>query len=131
MLDSERDSFGLRRAKLNWVMSTADRKTIRLLGIEAAKEMARMNYARLQLKDFILDEHKEISDVSNHCHQMGTTRMSADPRFGVVDPNCKVHGVSNLYIAGSSVFPTGGGINPTLTIVMLALRLGEHIGSLA
>lgn len=130
-LDSEHDPFGLRRAKLNWVMSDADRKTIRVLGIEAAKEMARMKFARIQLKDFILDEHMEIADTGNHAHQMGTTRMSSDPRFGVVDANCRVHGVSNLYIAGSSVFPTGGGINPTLTIVMLALRLGEHIGRLA
>ena len=130
-LDSERDPFGLRRAKLNWVMSDADRKTIRVLGIEAAKEMARMKYARIQLKDFILDEHTEIADTDNHAHQMGTTRMSSDPRFGVVDANCRVHGISNLYIAGGSVFPTGGGINPTLTIVMLAQRLGEHIGRLA
>lgn len=130
-LDSERDPFGLRRVKLNWVMSDADRKTIRVLGIEAAKEMARMKFARIQLKDFILDEHMEIADTGNHCHQMGTTRMSSDPRFGVVDANCRVHGISNLYIAGSSVFPTGGGINPTLTIVMLALRLGEHIGGIA
>lgn len=129
-LDSERDVFGLRKVKLNWVMSDADRKTIRVLGIEAAKEMARMKLARLQLKDFILDEHMEIADTGGHCHEMGTTRMSTDPRFGVVDPNSKVHGISNLYIAGSSVFPTGGGINPTLTIVMLALRLGEHMSRL-
>lgn len=130
-LDSERDQFGLRRSKLNWVMSAADRKTIRVLGIEAAKEMARMRFARIQLKDFILDERMEIADTGNHAHQMGTTRMSSDPRFGVVDANCRVHGISNLYIAGSSLFPTGGGVNPTLTIVMLAQRLGEHIGRLA
>jgi choline dehydrogenase-like flavoprotein len=128
-LDTDRDQFGLRRIKLNWVMSDADRKTIRVLGIEAAKEMARMKFARLQLNDCILDERLEIEKITGaHAHHMGTTRMSADPRFGVVDANSKVHGISNLYIAGSSVFPTGGGINPTLTIVMLALRLGEHIG---
>ena len=53
-------------------------------------------------------------------HHMGTTRMSEDPKTGVVDANCRVHGLSNLYIAGSSVFPTSGAANPTLTLVALA-----------
>ena len=56
--------------------------------------------------------------------------MHDDPRQGVVDPNCKVHGVDNLFVAGSSVFPTGGASNPTLTLVALALRLGDHLKSL-
>ena len=60
---------------------------------------------------------------------MGTTRMSKDPKDGVVDRNCKVHTLGNLYIAGSSVFPTGGGINPTLTLVMQSLRLSQHLAS--
>ncbi|GAF80398.1 unnamed protein product [marine sediment metagenome] len=58
---------------------------------------------------------------------MGTTRMSHDPSTGVVDANCLMHGVSNLYIAGSSVFPTAGFENPTFTILALALRLADHI----
>ena len=56
--------------------------------------------------------------------------MHDDPRQGVVDPNCKVHGVDNLFVAGSSVFPTGGASNPTLTLIALALRLGDHLKSL-
>lgn len=63
-------------------------------------------------------------------HHMGTTRMHNSPMHGVVDANCKVHGLANLYIAGSSVFPTGGAANPTLTIAALALRLAEHIRKL-
>ena len=58
---------------------------------------------------------------------MGTTRMSADPRHGVVDANCRVHSVDNLFIAGSSVFSTGGWANPTFTLVGLALRLADHL----
>lgn len=58
---------------------------------------------------------------------MGGTRMNEDPRQGVVDANCKVHGVSNLFIASSSVFPTGGYANPTLTIAALAIRLADRI----
>ena len=67
------------------------------------------------------------SRVGGH-HHMCTTRMSADPREGVVDADCKVYGVSNLYIGGSSVFATGGYATPTYTIVQLALRLGDHLG---
>ena len=58
---------------------------------------------------------------------MGTTRMSNDPAQGVVDVNCRVHGMNNLYVAGSSVFPTSGFANPTLTLVALALRLADHL----
>jgi choline dehydrogenase-like flavoprotein len=60
-------------------------------------------------------------------HQLGGTRMHVDPKKGVVDANCQVHGISNLHVAGSSVFPTGGFANPTLTIVALALRLADRI----
>jgi choline dehydrogenase-like flavoprotein len=60
-------------------------------------------------------------------HHIGTTRMADDPREGVVDADCRVHGVSNLYVAGSSVFPTAGNANPTLTIVALALRLADRL----
>jgi len=65
-----------------------------------------------------------FTDASHH---MGTTRMSSDPKRGVVDPDCRVHGVANLYVAGSSVFPTCGNANPTWTIVAMALRLAEHL----
>jgi choline dehydrogenase-like flavoprotein len=60
-------------------------------------------------------------------HHLGTTRMSDDPKTGVVDADCKVHGIANLYVAGSSVFPTGGHANPTLTVMALNLRLAEHL----
>jgi choline dehydrogenase-like flavoprotein len=60
-------------------------------------------------------------------HHMGTTRMHADPKQGVVDAQCRIHGLDNVYVAGSSVFPTYGYANPTLTIVALALRLADHL----
>jgi len=62
-------------------------------------------------------------------HFLGTTRMHDNPRNGVVDADCRVHGIPNLFVAGSSVFPTGGCANPTLTIVALALRLATHLQS--
>jgi choline dehydrogenase-like flavoprotein len=58
---------------------------------------------------------------------MGTTRMHVNPHRGVVDENCRIHGLNNIYIAGSSVFPTAGYVNPTLTIVALAIRLADHL----
>ena len=58
---------------------------------------------------------------------MGTARMSADPSAGVVDPDLKVHSVANLYVGGSAVFPTSGANPPTLTLIALALRLGDHL----
>jgi choline dehydrogenase-like flavoprotein len=57
--------------------------------------------------------------------------MSDDPKTGVVDRNCRVHGLANLYIGGSSVFASGGFQNPTYTIVQLALRLGDHLAETA
>jgi choline dehydrogenase-like flavoprotein len=60
-------------------------------------------------------------------HHMGTTRMSNNPKTGVVDANCKVHGIANLYVAGSACYPTSGAPNPTLTLVALALRLSDHL----
>lgn len=60
-------------------------------------------------------------------HHMGTTRMTADPDAGVVDSDCRVHGIDGLFVAGSSVFPTGGFVNPTLTLVALGLRLADHL----
>jgi choline dehydrogenase-like flavoprotein len=85
VLGPEEDVFGMRRIKLDWQVNTADYKTIRTLGLEVAKEMARNGSARVQLKEFILDDTKEITEFGAHAHQMGTTRMSEDPKFGVVD----------------------------------------------
>ena len=73
-----------------------------------------------------LEEWRRKSETAKH--PMGTTRMHESPRLGVVDRNCKVHGVSNLYISGSSVFPATGYANPTLTILALAVRLADHLG---
>jgi choline dehydrogenase-like flavoprotein len=60
-------------------------------------------------------------------HHMGATRMAGSPRDGVVDEQCRVHGVDNLFVAGSSVFPTSGIANPTLTLLALTFRLGDHL----
>jgi len=129
-LSDDIDSFGLRYSQLDWRLCERDFKTIRVLAIESAKEMARLDRARIHLAPFVLNPNIEITDIGVAGHQMGTTRMASDARYGVVDQNCRVHGIHNLYIIGSSVFPTCGGRNPTTTIVLLSLRLGEILGAL-
>jgi choline dehydrogenase-like flavoprotein len=63
-------------------------------------------------------------------HHIGTARMGTDPHTSVVDANCRIHSVDNLYVAGAAVFPTSSQANPTLTIVALSLRLADHLKSL-
>lgn len=126
--NAEKDRFGHFRINVDWRLSAQDVKTISGLAEEVGKAIAEQNHGRFKIADDIL---AGAPVPGFHCHQMGTTRMSADPKFGVVDENCRVHGMKNLFIAGSSVFPTGGSANPTTMIVALALRLGEHLASRA
>jgi len=127
-LNDDKDFFGMRRINIHWIMNEMDRRTIRTTALAAAREFARLNYGRVQLPRHILDEDREINTYY-HCHHMGTTRMSATPEYGVVDKNCKVFGINNLYVAGSSVFSTSGGCNPTFPIVQMSLRLADHLAS--
>ena len=124
-LSHERDALGMRRAQLDWRMQSIDidsiKRTIELLGLE----LGRTGRGRVRHN---IDPLARWTEVSGGDHHMGTTRMSDSAAQGVVDRNCQVHGVGNLYVAGSSVFPTVGFANPTLTIVALALRLADHVG---
>ena len=91
-----------------------------------AKEFNQAGLGVVRLADFMLDESIDIQ-FGHHAHHMGTTRMSDDPIYGVVDKNSKVHDIDNLYVAGSSVFSTGGACNPTMPIIQLSLRLADHL----
>jgi choline dehydrogenase-like flavoprotein len=134
MFGEERDAFGLRRAALKWTLSDVDFRTLRTATIRLASLMASRDVGRVKVKDWLLsdDPNPDVSfaDLQGGNHHMGTTRMSDDPKTGVVDRNCRVHSVENLYVGGSSVFATAGHTNPTYTIVQLALRLGDHLGRL-
>ena len=80
-------------------------------------------------EDWTLPPHEGALETGDH--HMGALRMSSRPEDGIVDPNSRLHGVDNLYIAGSAVFPSGGYANPTLTIVALSLRLADHLKAVA
>ncbi|MDB4076239.1 GMC family oxidoreductase [Porticoccaceae bacterium] len=125
-LSKAKDNFGQNKARLDWQISPYDETTIRRTAIALAKEFNEAGLGTIRVADFILDETIDIQ-YSHHSHHMGTTRMSNSDKKGVVDRNCKVHGVDNLYIAGSSVFATGGACNPTMPIIQLCLRLAKHI----
>jgi choline dehydrogenase-like flavoprotein len=129
-LSQRKDRFGLNQVDLDWRMGLLEKKTIRRGQEIIAQEVAQSGLGRVNgeaLDDTYADWSPNLQWVWHH---MGTTRMHDDPKQGVVDANCRVHGVSNLFVAGSSVFPTGGSDMPTMTIVALALRLAEHIDSL-
>lgn len=128
VLSSELDRHGVPRAELHWRLSDLDRRTV--LGSAAlfAEEVARRNLGRVRLDPWVLGRGGfPADDEVKGNHHMGGTRMSRDPARGVVDADCRVHGIANLYVGGSSVFPSGGAANPTLTIVQLALRLADHL----
>ncbi|PSH65112.1 GMC family oxidoreductase [Phyllobacterium sophorae] len=123
-LSPQRDRLGLNRAALNWRVGDLEKRThLRMLGL-IKEQIEDSGMGRIDLEE--ADAGRRLSIIGCN-HHMGTTRMHADPRLGVVDQNCKVHNMHNLHIAGSSVFATGGNDMPTLTIVALALRLAEHV----
>jgi choline dehydrogenase-like flavoprotein len=86
--------------------------------------------ARVHLSPYLSDGPLNWKDKAYSLyHHMGATRMAASPREGVVDGNCRVHGVDNLYVAGTSVLPTGSASNPTFTSLALTFRLAQHLAS--
>lgn len=125
-LSERRDSLGQPRATVDWRLSPADYETLHTAHTVIAAALERSGFGRLRSP--VLDVARgQLDHATGGCHHCGTTRMSADPRRGVVDADGRVHGLDNLYVAGSSVFPTVGYANPTLTIVALAIRLADHL----
>ena len=127
-LGAEHDALGLRCARADWRLGELERHTAGEFMRVVAAEFARLGIGRCRLEPWLQDIRLPMSDALRETyHYIGTTRMSDDPREGVVDHNCAVHGMQNLYVAGSSVFPTAGQANPTFTIVALAARLADHL----
>ncbi len=127
LLDEERDRFGQNRVALDWRVGTQSPQFLRRVLLETGKRFLEHRIGAVQV--LIGRERDFDENLEWQWHHMGTTRMSEDPGEGVVTPECRVHGVENLYVAGSSVFPSGGTVNPTLTICALAVRLAGHLRS--
>lgn len=135
-LSEQRDALGMPTLALDWRFSELDKRTLRVVVARLGEELERAGAGSAVPEAWLLDGSTPWQTdplIGNHAiggyHHMGTTRMASDPARGVVDADCRVHGVANLYAAGSSVFPTSGWANPTLTILALALRLADHLGT--
>jgi len=127
-LSDRRDALGLRKVQVDWRLGGIDKASIRTAAGLIAGDVAAHFDCEFEPAEWLRDTAR-TPQVHGTAHHIGTTRMSESPATGVVDPRCRVHGVDNLYVAGSSVFPTGGWAFPTLTIVALALRITDDLRS--
>lgn len=118
VLASARDPMGLPLAALHWRWSPEEQSELEQLRVRVAAALESAALGRVEC------DTSAVPDPNAH-HHAGTTRMAETARWGVVDADCRVHGLENLYVAGASIFPTAGFANPTLTIVALATRLAE------
>ncbi|MFJ4156078.1 FAD-dependent oxidoreductase [Pseudomonas sp. NPDC089752] len=125
-LIDEKDELGVAKVNVNWALTATDRHTIKCIGAELAKQFAESGLGFVKLNDYVYDSELPLK-MSPHAHHMGTTRMAASAEFGVVDVDCKVFGTDNLFVAGSSIFATGGASNPTMPLLQFALRLADHL----
>jgi choline dehydrogenase-like flavoprotein len=122
------DALGLPKLRLDWRLGELDKRSLQVVHRTIAEEFGRQGLGRLRIEEWLTADLTSWSPkMIGGNHHMGTTRMSDDPSIGVVDRDCRVHGMANLFVAGSSVFSTAGSANPTLTIVALALRLADHL----
>jgi GMC oxidoreductase len=130
--ESAKDDFGMPRLEARIQFTETDYRTITQF-IQLFKEQLEakgLGKFHLSAEEQEFLKHPEKQEFNSNSHNIGTTRMATRPEDGVVDDNCKVFGVENLYLAGSSVFPTSGHANPTLMIIALALRLADHLKEL-
>ena len=123
------DALGMRESRLEWRLPADFEHNMQRAHELLAQELGRTGTGRLRIESSATTGYDPIKDLGEGHHHMGTTRMHDDPRRGVVDADCRVHGIGNLFIAGSSVFPSYACDDPTMTIVALALRLSSHLKS--
>jgi choline dehydrogenase-like flavoprotein len=128
-LETEKDSLGVPRATLHWVLTALEKRSIRKIHELLGQQVGIAGVGRVRMMEYLQNENDPSwpEFTGGGWHHMGTTRMSDDPTKGVVDADCKVHGISNLYVAGSSCFATAAACNPTLTLTALSIRLSDHL----
>jgi choline dehydrogenase-like flavoprotein len=127
--ESKHDRFGIPLAELHWKKTERDRATMQKTLTHFNEFLMAKHHGRLKVQDWVFatEGYPSSGREGLSWHHLGGTRMALSPAKGVVDKNCRVFGQGNLYIAGSSVFPSGGEANPTLSIVQLSLRLADHL----
>jgi choline dehydrogenase-like flavoprotein len=123
-LSRKRDARGVPLPRLEWRFTKVDQHSLRRTTELTAAALAEAGLGRVEP---LIREQWGFPRLYGCWHHIGTTRMSAHERDGVVDPQCRVHGMENLHVAGSSVFPTGGATTVTLSLVALAIRLADEL----
>jgi choline dehydrogenase-like flavoprotein len=127
-LSDHTDQLGVPKARVHWKVNETERITMRVMTRTMERELARLGLAEVQIDSWLEDDAADWKNrMADSYHHIGSTRMASSQGDGVVDSNCQVFGTDGLFVAGSSVFPTSGYANPTLTIVALSLRLANHI----
>jgi len=126
MLDGARDALGMQRLRIDWRYTAGDVDTVTRAMALLAAEFTRTGVGRLEYEPATVEVEMTRYGAYGG-HHIGTARMGSDPRDSVVDANCRVHGIDNLFIASAATFPTSSQANPTLTVVALSLRLAAHL----
>jgi choline dehydrogenase-like flavoprotein len=129
LLSQDRDQRGMPRVRLDWRLGQLERRTLSEFVRILASEFERLGLGSFDLQqvEFLDDPAAWVERAHDSAHHMGTTRMHETPKLGVVDPQCRVHGIANLYIGSSSVFPTSARSNPTLTLLALCMRIADRL----
>jgi choline dehydrogenase-like flavoprotein len=130
-LGEEKDELGVPLANLHWKLTDLDKHSLRRINQIIAQQMGIAGIGRVKVIESLRDENDNSwpAGTNGGWHHMGTTRMSDDPKKGVVDANCQVHGINNLHVAGAACYATSAAPNPTLTLVALSLRLSDYVKS--
>ncbi|AFY35647.1 GMC oxidoreductase [Calothrix sp. PCC 7507] len=126
-LSNRTDALGMPLSQLNWKISEQERQTVRRLAHLIHQEFQRLGLPQPKLSEWLDAKENWQTNFTDRAHPTGTTRMSVNPKQGVVDENGQVHGVEGLFIAGSSVFPTTGHANSTLMLIALSIRLADWL----
>jgi choline dehydrogenase-like flavoprotein len=127
MLSNSLDQLSVPAVEVKWNVGELEHRTVMCLVETLGAYFLKFGLGTIHINNY-LDSIDYFAKVSaDFYHHAGTTRMSDTPSSGVVDKDCRVHGIENLYVNGSSVMPTSGAANPTFTIIALAIRLSGHL----
>jgi choline dehydrogenase-like flavoprotein len=126
-LTQERDAIGMPKVAMRWFIGEEEQRTLFVIARLFDEQLRKHNLGSMHWQGFDPYTNVRSVSISDHYHHLGGARMSSSEGDGVVDPQCRVHGVRNLYIASGATFPAAGSTNPTFTIMALAIRLAEHL----
>jgi choline dehydrogenase-like flavoprotein len=126
-LSTERDSLGMPKMLIEWRLTDASWHTVSTFVRAVQTQFERAGLGTIVLDDWFSTPGAWKEKLGDHYHHIGTTRMHTSPDRGVVNAHCQVHGIENLYVGSSAVFPTGGHSNPTFTIIALCIRIADRL----